>query len=183
MTIVVTSRGSSPISDIWMRRSCQQHEVFQSKMYASCFQPESCRVSLPSSPLMIPTFTGKLTNGGSPTSGVNARWGTFMNRLLSTIHAEYNGASSARSTSFRRLSVLSKPLLITCGGSWAARKAPPLPSAPASATSPITTRVRLTFRLIALPPSPLQGYGLLHIALSCWHPSLHRSLVPELVDT
>src|SRR4030095_10744043 len=219
MTILVTSPGSSPIIDIWMRRSCQQHEVFQLKMYASCFQPESYRVSLPSGPLMIPTFTGKLTNGGSPTSGVNARWGTFMNRLLSTIHAEdkgaasgrarpltarsavnrlwgtfinrllstihaeYNGASSARSTSFRRLSVLSKPLLITCGGSWAARKAPPLPSAPASATSPITTRVRLTFRLIALPPSPLQGYGLLHIALSCWHPSLHRSLVPELVDT
>ena len=66
----------------------QQHDVFQSKMYASCFQPLSYSVRSPFAALMIPTFTGKSTKGGSPTSGWNARWGTFRNRLLSTIHAE-----------------------------------------------------------------------------------------------
>ena len=66
----------------------QQHEVFQSKMYASCFHPLSYKVSLPSGPSMMPTLTGKFTKGGSPTSGWNERCGTFMKRLLSTIHAE-----------------------------------------------------------------------------------------------
>ena len=67
----------------------QQHEVFQSKMYASCFQPVSYSVILPSGPSMIPTFTGKFTVVLSPAlSGWKPPKGTNMNRLLSTIHAE-----------------------------------------------------------------------------------------------
>src|SRR5262245_50649009 len=77
-----------------------------------------------------------------------------MKRLLSTIHAEYSAASSARSTSLNRVSVLSNPLLITCGGNWAARRAPALHSALASATSPTTAAVRFSSRLIARPPFP-----------------------------
>ena len=66
---------------------------------------------------MMPMLTGRSTVVFRPAlSGMNAPNGTFMNRLLSTIHAEWSGPFSARSTSRSRLSVLSKPLGKTCGG-------------------------------------------------------------------
>src|SRR5262245_54072139 len=91
-----------------------------------------------------------------------------MKRLLSTIHAEYSGAFSARSTSFRRLSVLSNPLLITWGGSWAARSMPALPRAPATASTAITAAIRFSLGLIDVPPHLLLGtyYALVHIRLT-----------------
>src|SRR5712671_6222566 len=102
MTILVTLEGSNPMLFIWLGRSHQQHEVFQSKMYASCFQPLSYRVMLPSFPLMIPTLAGKSKRGilclGSvlpgmkARSGMNAPEGTLTNRLLSTSQAEQSGA-------------------------------------------------------------------------------------------
>jgi hypothetical protein len=48
---------------------------------------------------MMPMFTGRSTVAGVPTSGMKARVGTFMKRLLSTIHAECLGPCSARRTS------------------------------------------------------------------------------------
>ena len=53
--------GSSPMAVSWSRMPFQQHEVFQSKMYASCFQPLSYSVSLPSGSSMMPTLTGRST--------------------------------------------------------------------------------------------------------------------------
>src|SRR6516164_10651235 len=98
MTILVTAAGSSPMLFIWLGRSHQQHDVFQSKIYSSCFQPLSYKVILPSFPLIIPTLAGKSKKGrlcfGSVLPGMKARSGmkepdaTLMNRLLSTSQAE-----------------------------------------------------------------------------------------------
>src|SRR5215831_4605366 len=103
----------------WSTASHQQHDVFQSKMYANCFQPLSYRVICPSGPLMTPKLAGKSKKGmlcfGSVLPGMKARsgmnepGGTPTNRLLSMSHAEYSGEFSACSTSRSRRSVLSKP--------------------------------------------------------------------------
>ena len=69
--------------------------------------------------------------------------------------------------------MLSNPLLITWGGSWAARSIPALPSAPASASNPITTVIRFSFRVIgsALLTLPRDVRHMFTPPRS-WHPSL-----------
>src|SRR5262245_19858613 len=148
---------------IWARIPFQQHEVFQSKMYASCFQPLSYSVIFPSAALMMPTFTGRSTKGGSHTSGWNARWGTLRKRLLSTIQAECSGACSARSTSSSSLSVLSNPLGSTWGGLGSAHRTSARPRPPTIAKSPTVTATRNAVRIIATTSSrlfdPVQHQG------------------------
>ena len=82
---------------IWLGASHQQHEVFQSKIYSSCFQPLSYRVILPSLPLDDSEIGRKVEKGmlflgvvagDESRSGMNEPKGTFTNRLLSTSHTE-----------------------------------------------------------------------------------------------
>ena len=138
----------------WSRMPFQQQEVFQSKMYASCFQPLSYSVRLRSGPSMMPTLTGRFTVVLRPAlSGWNPPNGTFMKRLLSTIHAEYSGAFSARSTSRRSRSVLSNPLGSVWGGRWlsrssSARRTSARPRPPTRAMSASIVVMRSNFWII-----------------------------------
>src|SRR5262249_36832376 len=165
----------------------QQHDVFQSTMYASCFQPLSYSVSLPSGPLMTPKLTGKSMNWIScrgvdglmkSRSGMNAPNGTPTKRLLSRSHAEYNGALSARSASRSRASTLSKPAEITCGGRLSSSSAmatgatiantPSSPSSPKYDAARVSNLIRTHLSLVAgvrFAPTACQSDGI-HILLS-----------------
>ena len=72
--------------------------------------------------------------------------------------------------------MLSNPLLITCGGSWAARRHRRAPERPASASSADHTAVRFSLRVIGLPPHALLARSDRHRASAFlrWHPSLRR---------
>src|SRR5207253_9029088 len=93
-----------------------------------------------------------------PRYGMKAREGTFKNRLLSTIQAEYFGARSAICASLKRSRVLSKPCGKVCGGSLpcsprsrssrSSARAVALTAAPTSTTNPRATVALTTLRII-----------------------------------
>src|SRR5262249_61057034 len=101
----VTSAALSPMFLSWSGAPHQQHDEFQSNMYASCFQPLSYSVSLPSGPLMTPKLTGKSMNWIScrgvdgpmkSRSGMNAPNETPPQRLLPENHIDHNDVQSPR---------------------------------------------------------------------------------------